>query len=243
MSLFEARLLQNYELGTEAEELDAQTLRKYSSAVGRGCHGTPSEVHKNVCSKFDTSEEEFFCRNTCATLCNSRSDCEAFVVNGTDCELYNHCTLVTQEGCQDCNVAVCLENCPEHTVPYYASLLPLVCSEESLLQIRTQPTRTHGSAEEQIHECSSLCVFNENCTNFVADRGQCKLYADCSMEPETDDKVHNIWLGTVRREPLKNYESSEEEENPEDDDGLSLAGGGSESYSSHSYLPNRLQKE
>jgi len=69
-----------------------------------------------------------------------------------DCELYKRCSVVQIDGCDDCTVQVCLENCPKGTKPYIVRFdNEMDCnSDNAILSFETES----GELEEGVAECN-----------------------------------------------------------------------------------------
>eukprot|EP00873_Tetraselmis_striata_P005625 jgi/Tetstr1/425889/TSEL_016261.t2 len=144
--------------------------RDYSGVVGKYCSGQVLRSNNKV--------------NSCPAECNDQDGCDAFLINKQtgSCTLFGGCTAVFAEGCANCEVSVCTDNCPRaDTTPDYVVLAgPQRCDDSSLLAVDAHNCAAEGC--DPLERCYDMCQDAFGCTHFSlsqADSGRCALYQGC----------------------------------------------------------------
>ena len=142
---------------------------------------------------------------TSAALVAVSQDCAAFMTDSdTSCDLYSECQVVSIDGCDDCNVHVCLENCPEDTKPYYVRRADYEdCNSKN--EISSYDTECGSDCESDDFEkvrddCADRCSETPGCNEFFLpdDHSACELYTTCDLDYHDDADDEGGYLGVFR---------------------------------------------
>ena len=165
--------------------------KKFSGWVGEVCHsGTRLD-------RFDCNDDGKDCEEQCAKECDKDSSCDAYVTDDDTCQLYDGCDIIWNDGCDDCSVHVCLENCPSSTSSWFGSFGYWECTASALAK-RDIEYCENGRNCDPMEECARLCEDNSKCTTFMLDDDaeDCELFKECDSEYDDDWDEH--FIGHIR---------------------------------------------
>ena len=165
----------------------------------------PSSHREEIRSVECTLGDESSCIAFCGAECNKEKDCLAFMqLYDETCHLYSKCDYVVIDGCDDCTVSVCTENCPAGTPPYYIRLDGMGQDCLSGNGISTISTSGCKSDDRQcaFDFCAEKCLGDRDCNEFLVSRDfeKCELYTDCDLDYHyEDDDIDGGFVGYFRQ--------------------------------------------
>ncbi len=104
----------------------------------------------------------------------------------TERSLYRRCGVVHIDGCDDCTVQVCLENCPKGTEPYIVRFdNEMNCNSDNVIMSLDTESSELG---EGVSECYERCEGAKGCNMFhiSKDFSACGLYTTCDLDYHDD---------------------------------------------------------
>jgi len=130
----------------------------------------------------------------CSDACDRHPQCDSYINDGGNaCYLHSGCNFLGNDGCDDCDVYVCLENCPSNTPFWYASRGFWRCRGGHLSKVNLDCDQREDCREE----CACRCKTEPDCTDFMMDSGSksCALYDGCDTDYDEDEE----WIiGKIR---------------------------------------------
>ena len=161
------------------------------------------------------------------------------------CHLYSKCDYVVIDGCDDCTVSVCTENCPAGTPPYYVRFDGMGQDCLSGNWISTISTSGCKSDDRQcaFDFCAEKCLGDRDCNEFLVSRDfeKCELYTDCNLDYHyEDDDIDGGFVGYFRQPPENRQDSSDNEDESSESQDKSDEGGVPETYGELSVSPLQL---
>ena len=144
-----------------------------------------------------------------ASLVAVPQDCKAFMWDYDICELYSKCEVVNIDGCDDCTVQVCLENCPEDAKPYYVRRADWQdCNSRNRIRSYDTECSVEGGCDDWDREkkvrdgCADRCIETPGCSEFFLpnDHSACELYSDCDLDYHDDGEGEGGFIGIFRED-------------------------------------------
>ena len=117
------------------------------------------------------------------------------------CELYSKCPVVVIDGCDDCTVQVCLENCPTGTKPYYVRSADFEdCNPKNLIRSFSTDCSECEDSDKVREECGDRCAETAGCNEFFLprDHSECELFTECDLDYHDDADDEGGYIGYFR---------------------------------------------